>query len=140
MWIADSTYPKFIQDYSDEALDLLNPCQFIRRQGCDAYKNKLKGLKVLKWRKDEWRMMKEWRMNEWRMKDEGWWFQGSDGFCRLKDKQTDICECRIAFATEKNPYGGKLSQPQFTPSTTSKVGNKREWNFLGSRPSFSLQT
>ena len=55
--------------------------------------NKLKSLKVAKWRKDEWRMMKvEWRIvkDEWRrMKDEGWmvedkwwwwWFRADEGF------------------------------------------------------------
>ena len=60
-------------------------------------------LKVAKWWRDEWRMMMdEWRMikGEWRMirmNDEGW---------KIKDdwwmnKQTDIGECRVAFATEK---------------------------------------
>ena len=37
----------------------------------------------------------------WRMNDEGWWFQVVEGFCRLTDERTDICECRVAFATEK---------------------------------------
>ena len=72
-------------------------------------------LKVAKWWRDEWRMMMdEWRMikGEWRMirmNDEGWWFQAVEGFCFLTDrqtdwwmnKQTDIGECRVAFATEK---------------------------------------
>ena len=52
------------------------------------------------WRKDEWRMNEEWMKN-----DEGWWFQAVEGFCfltdRLTNKQTDIGECRVAFATEK---------------------------------------
>ena len=73
--------------------------------------NKLKSLKVAKWRKDEWRMMNDdegwWRM----MKVEGWMMKDDDfkllrGFCDwLTDGQTnertDICECRVAFATEK---------------------------------------
>ena len=64
-----------------------------------------------------WRMMKNdeewWRMMKddegWMMNDEGWWFQAVEGFCFLTDrqtdwwmnKQTDIGECRVAFATEK---------------------------------------
>ena len=58
--------------------------------------------------KDEWRMIKyEWRMmkdERWRMKDEGWCFQAVEGFCFMTDErmdgQTDICDCRVAFATE----------------------------------------
>ena len=50
-----------------------------------------------------------WKLtiDSWRMKDEGggdvenfilaWVFLVMDG-------QTDICECRVAFATEKLPY------------------------------------
>ena len=49
--------------------------------------NKLKSLKVAKWRKDEWRMMKvEWRM----MNDEGWCFQAVKGFYRWTDEQTFV--------------------------------------------------
>ena len=70
-------------------------------------KNKLKSLKVAKWRKDEWRMMMNdaewWRMNEewWRMKDE-WWRMMISSCWRvlLYDPRTDICDCRVAFATE----------------------------------------
>ena len=56
----------------------------------------MKSLKVAKWRKDEWRMMKVegWRMiisSCWGVSVTDWW----------KDKQTDICECRVTFATEK---------------------------------------
>ena len=61
--------------------------------------NKLKSLKVAKWRKDEWRMIKNdegW----WRLSEE-WWFQDVGGFCFRTDRQTDICDCRVAFATEK---------------------------------------
>ena len=40
----------------------------------------------------------------WMMNDEGWWFPAIEGFCRLTDRQmdgrTDICDCRVAFATE----------------------------------------
>ena len=36
------------------------------------------------WMKDEWRMNEEWMKDEgWMMKDEGWWFQAVEGFCRL---------------------------------------------------------
>ena len=49
---------------------------------------------------DEWRMMKD---EGWMMKDD--YFKLLRGFAswqtdRLPDKQTDICECRVAFATE----------------------------------------
>ena len=64
-------------------------CRFeVTKQKC---LNKLKSLKVAKWKKDEWRMMNV----------EGWWFQAVEGFCDGQtNKQTDICECRVAFATE----------------------------------------
>ena len=43
------------------------------------------------------------------MKDEGWWFQVVEGFCfktdRRTNEQTDICDCRVAFATEKMKDG-----------------------------------
>ena len=57
--------------------------------------------------KDEWTMMKdEWTM----MNDERWWFQAVEGFCfktdEWMDEQTDICNCRVAFATENVPIGG----------------------------------
>ena len=39
----------------------------------------------------------------WRINDEGWWFQAVEGFCFMTDWQTDnICDCRVAFATENN--------------------------------------
>ena len=51
--------------------------------------NKLKSLKVAKWRKYEWRMMKD---------DD---FKLLRGFTYIQtDKRTDICDCRVAFATE----------------------------------------
>ena len=46
---------------------------------------------------DEWKMMKD---EGWMMKDEGWWFQAVGGFCFMTDERTDICDCRVAFATE----------------------------------------
>ena len=36
----------------------------------------------------------------WMKNDEGWWFQGVEGFWFMTDIQTDICECRVTFATE----------------------------------------
>ena len=52
--------------------------------------------------------MKEgWMKNDegWNMNDEGWWFQAVEGFCFMTDertnKRTDICDCRVAFPTEK---------------------------------------
>ena len=45
--------------------------------------------------KDEWRMNEEW----WMMNDDD--FKLLRGFCDwLTDRRTDICECRVAFATE----------------------------------------
>ena len=54
----------------------------------------------------ECRMMKndeEWMKYDegWMMKDEGWWFQAVEGFWLRTDGRTDICDCRVAFATEK---------------------------------------
>ena len=45
-------------------------------------------------KKDEW-----WSLNDegWIMNHEGW----IEGFCWQIDKLTDICDCRVAFATEK---------------------------------------
>ena len=45
----------------------------------------------------------------WRLNDEGWWFLAVEGFWFMTDEQTngqtdeqtDICECRVAFTTEK---------------------------------------
>ena len=44
-----------------------------------------------------------WRMNEegWGMNDEGWWFQALEGFWWWMNRQTDICDCRVGFTTEK---------------------------------------
>ena len=51
-----------------------------------------------------------WMKNDegWRLNDEGWWFLAVKGFWFMIDEQTngqtdertDICECRVAFATE----------------------------------------
>ena len=35
-----------------------------------------------------------------------------------------------AYPSKKSPYGGTLSQPQFTPPPPSKVGNKIERTLL----------
>ena len=48
------------------------------------------------WMKDEWRMMKD---EGWMMKDDD--FKLLRGFASEQtDRRTDICECRVAFATE----------------------------------------
>ena len=36
------------------------------------------------------------------MNDEGYCFQDVEGFLWLTDERTGICECRVAFATEKD--------------------------------------
>ena len=49
----------------------------------------------------------EWMKNDegWRLNYEGWWFLAVEGFWFMTDERTDertdICECRVAFATEK---------------------------------------
>ena len=62
------------------------------------------------WRmmKDEWRMIKNdegWRMNDewWRMMISSYWgvLQTDGQMDRQMDEQTDICDCRVAFVTEK---------------------------------------
>ena len=72
-------------------------------------KNKLKSLKVAKWGRmnEEWWMKDELGMLKDEgcvMKDEG--FKLLRGFASWRtdertDERTDICECRVAFATEK---------------------------------------
>ena len=44
--------------------------------------NKLKSLKVAKWRKDEWRMMKD----EWKVMKDEWWIMNKDVLIALRDK------------------------------------------------------
>ena len=54
--------------------------------------------------KEGWMKSDEgWMKNDerWMMKDEGCWFQAVEGFCWWTDGRTDICDCRVAFATEK---------------------------------------
>ena len=87
-------------------------------------RNKLKSLKVTKWRKDEWGMNEEW----WRMKVEWWrikveWWRMMISSCsevlvydrqmnEWTDKRTDICECRVGFATENcfRSFSGDMCQ------------------------------
>ena len=40
-----------------------------------------------------------------KMNDEGWWFQAVEGFCFRTHERTDICDCRVAFATENWHFG-----------------------------------
>jgi len=79
-------------------------------------KNKLKSLKVAKWKKDDegwWRMMKDdegwWNM----MKDDEWWLISSWFGVSLSDRRTDICDCRVAFATENLTMIYILALPSF---------------------------
>ena len=69
--------------------------------------------------KEGWRKNEEW----WRMNDEGWWFQAVEGFCRQTDRQTnertDICDCRVAFATEKWKRGALSPSRQALSSLES---------------------
>ena len=62
------------------------------------------------WMKNDdewWRMNERWK-DEWKMKDE-WWMMKDDDFKLLKgfadkwtDGWTDIYDCRVAVATEKD--------------------------------------
>ena len=55
------------------------------------------------WMKDEWRMNEEWMKDEWRMMKDEWWgvmYSSCQGVLQT-DKQMDIGDCRVAFATEK---------------------------------------
>ena len=68
--------------------------------------------------KTSWKAYKsrnEGRMNEeWMKNDEGWMLKDDDfkllrGFADwLTDEQTDICECRVAFATENSMDGKNI--------------------------------
>ena len=74
-------------------------------------KNKLKSIKVAKWRKEEWRLMKEWMKNdegwmmnkEWWIKNDEWWMMNDemmkdDNFKQLRaDKWTDRLIYRWTF-------------------------------------------
>ena len=63
-----------------------------------------------------------WRIRDegWRMKDEGWWFQAVEGFCDwLTDRRTNICECRVAFATE-NGLPGVTDKARMADSENDK--------------------
>ena len=55
------------------------------------------------WMKNDEKLLKN--DEGWKMNDEGWWFQAVEGFCfktnGRTNERTDICDCRVAFATEK---------------------------------------
>ena len=84
LWEIDNNWQQLMTIYDDWFLTLINQllltvinCNLSKKmQKILLQKNKLKSLKVAKWRKDEWRMMNEWRMNEnderWRLCDERW--------------------------------------------------------------------
>ena len=77
--------------------------------------------------KEGWiKIDEEWMKNDegWMKNDEGsgmndeeWWFQAVEGFCRRTDGRTDICDCRVAFATEKYYW-----------IITREESNKGGWN------------
>ena len=46
----------------------------------------------------------------WMKNEEGWWFQAVEGFWWRTNKRTDICDCRVAFATENFLNIGKLKE------------------------------
>ena len=80
-----------------------------------------------------------WMKNDevWRMNDEGWWFQAVEGFCRQPDRQTneqmDICECRVAFVSEKVGASNKLCQkipPIFQQNYASRDSSKLQKDFV----------
>ena len=65
------------------------------------------------WMKSDEGWMKSdegWMKNDerWRMNDAVWWFQAVEGFWLMTDgrtnERTDICDCRVAFATENIFY------------------------------------
>ena len=73
------------------------------------------------------------------MNDEGWWFQAVDLLCwhtdGQKNKQTYICDCRVAFATEKTYNKGFLNWEILAPNGVSRnfpfyVINPLLWKFL----------
>ena len=68
--------------------------------------------------KEGWMKSDEgWMKNDerWMIKDEGCWFQAVEGFWFMTDGRTDICDCRVAFATENSQ---KLME------------TLRNWNFV----------
>ena len=63
---------------------------------------------------DEWWWWMIWMMmndDEWwwmMMNDAGgWWFQAVEGFWLRTNERTDICDCRVAFATENENNKGR---------------------------------
>ena len=82
------------------------------------------------WMKNDKVWMKNdegWKKNDegWKKNDEGWWFQAVEGFCFRMDKRTnertDICNCRVAFATQNEKY----SQFQISEENLFIVVNKQ---------------
>ena len=69
----------------------------------ESFKKQAEKLKSCEMKEGWWRMMKDdegWMKDEWRMmKDDD--FKLLRGFASEQtDRRTDICECRVAFATE----------------------------------------
>ena len=61
--------------------------------------------------------------------DKGWWFQAVEGFCwwtdGQTDEQTDICDCRVAFATENRwKQAEKLKSCKMVKDEGSMIKNE----------------
>ena len=51
--------------------------------------------------------------------DEGWWFHTVEGFGDWQTKwQTDICDCRVAFVTEKFAFSDSFARGILLHSST----------------------
>ena len=79
---------------------------------------------------ESWMIKVEW----WKLKDEGWkdWFLAVWGFWFMTDERTDertdICDCRVAFATENFllqmdtiPCPETASNPMYSPIINKRI-------------------
>ena len=83
--------------------------------------------------KEGWMKCDEgWMKNDerWRINDAVWWFQAVEGFWfmtdRQTDKRTDICDCRVAFATEKGEQSWNIPFSEKIRVKKDKVS----WGFV----------
>ena len=82
-------------------------CADIKREKNSVEHKQAEKLKSREMKEGRMKSDEGWMKNDerWRMNDAVWWFQAVEGFCWQTDirtnKQTDICDCRVAFATEK---------------------------------------
>ena len=69
-----------------------------------------------------------WLKNDegWKMNDEWWWFQAVEGFWSQTDKLMDICEWRVAFATDKHINLYTWVQRHWISSSIGKGGGEFE--------------